>query len=155
MTQGCHQSLLQAQMREGGIRRGAQGKEARALGIRLSRARPGPFTTDHMLPWHPNTSLTTTQPFPTLVLCSQTAPNTPPFSQLATQTWQGARRPPVPVNDAPREKGCELQNSSHSCTAPPTLPALDWQSAKITPLKGIQPGTAAQGAGGVPIPGGM
>lgn len=59
--------------------RGTQGKEARMLGIRRSRARPGPFSTDRMLPWHPDTSLTTRQPSPTPLSFSQTAPKAPPF----------------------------------------------------------------------------
>lgn len=72
-----------------------------ALRIRLSLRSPGPFSTHHMLPWHPNASLTTTQPFPTQILFSQPAPNTPLFSfpQWATQTWA-----PVAVNHALRKR---------------------------------------------------
>lgn len=105
---------------------GAQGKEV--------RARPGPFTTDHMLPWHPTTASTTTQPFPTLVLFRQTAPNTPPFLQLATQTWQNPwcllmTRPGKAQKTAPT---CATSNP---CGMQQCLTGLDWEFGKITPLK--------------------
>lgn len=87
-----------------------------ALRIRLSLRSPGPFSTHHMLPWHPNTSLTTTQPFPTQILFSQPAPNTPLFAfpQWATQTRASGHRAPVAVNHALRKRAESSKKPSSS-----------------------------------------
>lgn len=134
---------------------GAQGKEVRALAIRLSRARPGPFTTDHMLPWHPNTSLTTRQPFPTLILFGQTAPNTPPFCNQPRRRGRALAEPRC-LAMMRRGKGCELSNSSHSCHSHSNTQSFTLEIRKNNSTgSGSSPGTAAQGAGGVPSSGGI
>lgn len=58
------------------------------------------------------------------------------------QTRQSAGRPPVPVNDAPRERAASSKTAPTSATSTPTRgmqQGLHWELRKITPLKQVQP----------------